>query len=63
MASNVSGDIGALYQAVKQHVGKVRRGKRLPVPPAGSVTVHSQRCGSRLTLDARIQGGRIYEIG
>lgn len=63
MATNVSDDLTVLYQTLKRYSREVRKDRRLPVPPADSVTVHSARCGSQLTLDARIEEGRIREIG
>ncbi len=53
----------ALYSALKQYSGEVRKDRRLTVPPADSVTVHSPLCGSQLTLDARLAGDRVAEIG
>jgi len=58
-----SGEIAVLYQSLKKYSAEVRNDRRLPVPPAHSVTVYSAQCGSRLTLDARIDAGRIREIG
>lgn len=52
-----------LYQALKQFSAEVRKDRRLSVPPADSVTVYSPLCGSRLTLDARIDDNRVCEIG
>lgn len=53
----------ALYSALKEYSGEVRRDRRLPVPPADSVTVHSPLCGSQLTLDVCLAGDRVAEIG
>ena len=53
----------ALYQALKAHTPKVLRDRRLPVPPADSVTVHSRLCGSQLTLDARIENQKVSALG
>lgn len=63
MTSKAPDNISSLYDALKQYSREVRKDKRLPVPPADSVTVHSPRCGSQLTLDARIEKGRVREIG
>lgn len=63
MTKNVSDDLAALYPALKQYSSEMRKDRRLPVPPADSVTVHSTECGSQLTLDARIEGERVGEIG
>lgn len=52
-----------LYEALKHHTQKVRRDRRLPVPPADSVTVHSRQCGSQITLDAEIESGILKDIG
>lgn len=52
-----------LYEALKHYTQKVRKDRRLPVPPADSVTVHSRQCGSQLTLDALIEDGQLSEIG
>lgn len=52
-----------LYQVLKQYSAEVRRDRRLKVPPADSVTVYSPLCGSRLELDAHIEGGRVRELG
>lgn len=56
-------DIAALYQALKQYRREVRNDRRLPVPPADSVTVHDAVCGSQVTLDARFNGDNVAEIG
>ncbi len=63
MNANVSADLAALYPALKQFSSEVRNDRRLPVPPADSVTVHSTECGSQLTLDAHIERERVCEIG
>ena len=63
MVNNVSVDLAALYPALKQFSSEVRKDRRLAVPPADSVTVHSRECGSQLTLDGRINDERIGEIG
>lgn len=52
-----------LYQVLRKYSGEVRRDKRLPVPPADSVTVYSRQCGSQLTLDARIEEQRLEAVG
>ncbi|MGV8939960.1 MAG: iron-sulfur cluster assembly scaffold protein [Lysobacter sp.] len=52
-----------LYQALKEYAPQVRRDRRLQVPPAQSVSVHSDLCGSKLTLDAVIVDGRLKDIG
>lgn len=56
-------DVATLYQALKQYRREVRTDRRLPVPPADSVTVHDAVCGSRVTLDARFDGTRVAELG
>lgn len=56
-------DTGALYRALKEYTPQVRRDRRLPVPPALSVDLVSPECGSRLILDATLDGDRIREIG
>lgn len=56
-------DATTLYQALKQCVGRVRRDRRLPSPPALSATAHSPTCGSSVTLDAVIEDGVIRELG
>lgn len=56
-------DVASLYQALKQYVPEVRRDRRLPVPPADSVTVHEPTCASQVTLDVRFEGDRVAEIG
>lgn len=53
----------ALYEALRPFRAEVRQDRRLAVPPADSVTVRSRVCGSELTLDARIDGDRVCEIG
>lgn len=63
MTRDVTEDAAVLYQALKLYCAEVRRDKRLQVPPADSVTVHSRQCGSQLTLDARIEESRAREIG
>lgn len=56
-------NLAALYKAIKKYSSEVRKDRRLAVPPARSVTVYSRECGSQLTLDARLEGDRICEIG
>lgn len=56
-------NLAALYKTIRKYSSEVRNDRRLTVPPAQSVTVYSQECGSQLTLDARIEGDRICEIG
>lgn len=56
-------DVDALYAALKRYTPAVRQDRRLPVPPARSVEVFSAECGSRLVLDARIEGGRVQAVG
>ncbi|HET9031435.1 MAG TPA: iron-sulfur cluster assembly scaffold protein [Dokdonella sp.] len=63
MNRDVSADLAALYPMLKQYSSEVRKDRRLSVPPADSVTVHSPECGSQLTLDARTEGARVCEIG
>ncbi|HMN21851.1 MAG TPA: hypothetical protein PKA16_10725 [Ottowia sp.] len=55
--------VDALYAALKHLTPRVRQDHRLPVPPARSVEVSSPECGSRLTLDAIIEQGRVRELG
>lgn len=52
-----------LYEVLKPHVAQIRRDRRLDCPPADSVTVRSALCGSELTLDARMENGRVREVG
>lgn len=63
MTENVSDDLAALYPALKLYNAQVRNDRRLQVPPADSVTVHSAECGSQLTIDAEIKDGRVAQIG
>ena len=53
----------ALYLALKQYTAEVRRDRRLPVPPARSVTLSSQDGSGTLTLDAIIEQSAVREIG
>ncbi|KIQ96561.1 iron-sulfur cluster assembly scaffold protein [Lysobacter sp. A03] len=53
----------SLYDALKKYVPQVRKDKRLQVPPARSVDVYSEVCGSKLTLDAEIVDGRVTDVG
>lgn len=49
---------------LKHYSALVRRDRRLSGPDVISTTVHSlQLCGSRLTLDAVIEAGRVQSIG
>ncbi len=59
----VNQDVAALYQALKQYRREVRNDRRLPVPPADSVTVHDTVCASQVTLDARFEDERLAELG
>lgn len=63
MGEDVAVDLAALYPALKQFSSQVRKDRRLAVPPADSVTVHSVECGSQLTLDAVIKNERVRQIG
>lgn len=56
-------DVATLYQALKQYRREVRNDRRLPVPPADSVTVHDTVCASQITLDARFEEQRLAELG
>ncbi len=56
-------DVAALYQSLKQYRREVRNDRRLPVPPADSVTLHDAVCGSQITLDARFDDDRLVELG
>lgn len=56
-------DVARLYQTLKQYSPEVRKDRRLPVPPADSVTVHEPLCASQVTLDARFEGKHVEEIG
>lgn len=55
--------VDALYAALKRYTPRVRRDRRLPVPPAYTAEVSSPECGSRLTLDAMVEDGRVTDIG
>lgn len=55
--------VDALYAALKHLTPRVRADRRLAVPPALSVEVSSPECGSRLTLDAVVDHGRVRELG
>lgn len=64
MPSTVANDdVATLYQALKQYRRQVRNDRRLPVPPADSVTIHDTTCGSQVTLDARFEDDRLAELG
>ncbi|QOW18427.1 iron-sulfur cluster assembly scaffold protein [Lysobacter ciconiae] len=52
-----------LYKALKKYVPRVRKDKRLLAPPARTVDVYSELCGSKLTLDAEIVDGRVADVG
>lgn len=52
-----------LYEAIKSLVSAVQRDRRLDDPRVDSETVHSQVCGSRLTLEAVIKDGRVEDLG
>lgn len=56
-------DVAALYQALKQYRSVVRNDRRLPVPPADSVTLQDTTCASQVTLDARFEQDRLVELG
>lgn len=62
-AEQVLDPVDALYAALKHLTPRVRADRRLAVPPALSVEVSSPECGSRLTLDAIIEHGRVRELG
>lgn len=50
--------------SLKHYIAQVRRDRRLQGERVRSTTVHSrQLCGSRLTLDAVIEGGRVQALG
>ncbi|WP_100640699.1 iron-sulfur cluster assembly scaffold protein [Marinobacter salexigens] len=50
--------------SLKRYITKVRRDRRLSGENVRTTTVHSrQLCGSRLTLDAVIEAGRVKELG
>lgn len=51
------------YRTLKRYQRQVQADQRLSVPPADSVTVRSHLCGSALTLDAVIAGGRVRQLG
>lgn len=55
--------VDALYAALKHLTPRVHEDRRLPVPPALSAQVSSPECGSRLTLDAIIEHGRVRQLG
>ncbi len=52
-----------LYKSIKRYAPKMRKDRRLQVPPARTASVHSNLCGSKLTLDAEIVDGRVTDIG
>lgn len=53
-----------LARTLQAYAQKARKDLRLRVPPADSVTIQSPLCGSQLTLDARIEDGRVRgELG
>lgn len=56
-------DVATPYQALKQYRHEVRNDRRLPVPPADSVTIHDKVCGSQVTLDARFDCDLVTELG
>ena len=60
---NATEDVAELYKTIKRFSSEVRNDRRLVVPPADSVTVYSEQCGSQVTVDARIKDNRITEIG
>lgn len=50
--------------SLKRYITDVRRDRRLSGENVWTITVHSrQLCGSRLTLDAVIEAGRVQELG
>jgi len=50
--------------SLKRYIIKVRRDRRLSGKDVQTATVHSrQLCGSKLTLDAVIEAGRVKELG
>lgn len=50
--------------SLKRYIIKVRHDRRLSGNNVQTTTVHSrQLCGSRLTLDAVIEAGRVKELG
>lgn len=50
--------------SLKRYISKVRRDRRLSGPNVRTTTVYSrQLCGSRLTLDAVIEAGKVQAIG
>lgn len=50
--------------SLKRYIARVRRDRRLSGENVRTTTVHSrQLCGSRLTLDAVIEAGRIKALG
>jgi len=53
----------AFYRTLKRYQQRVQAERRLPVPPADSVSVRSRLCGSALTLDAMIAQGRVQQLG
>lgn len=62
----VSGALSAeeFVLSLKRYITQVRRDRRLQGEHVRSTTVHSrQLCGSRLTLDAVFDKGRVQEIG
>lgn len=63
MLDDATDRTGELYEALRQYAQQARRDVRLQAPDADSVTVHSPLCGSQLTLDAMIAGGRVRQLG
>ena len=51
------------YEKLKAYVDVVRRDRRLSGANVDSVSVRSPVCGSDLTLDAVIEGGRVRKLG
>ncbi|NWN90590.1 iron-sulfur cluster assembly scaffold protein [Marinobacter adhaerens] len=50
--------------SLKQYITRVRRDRRLSGDNVRTTTVHSrQLCGSRLTLDATFEAGRVQALG
>jgi len=55
--------IEELYRQLKAYARVVRQDRRLEGPGVETVRVRSPVCGSELTLDAVIAGGRVQQLG
>ena len=56
-------DLDEIYNTrILELAGTISRGERLAHPDA-SATAHSKMCGSTVTVDLKMQGGRIMDYG